>query len=65
MLATVLDRLWGGDETLVVVSTDLSHYHDHATAQALDRRTADAIVEGRPDDIGPADACGAVPCAGC
>jgi hypothetical protein len=64
VLAAVLDRLWGGDETLIVVSTDLSHYHDDRTAKALDRRTASAIVDGRYDDIADDDACGAAPVRG-
>jgi AmmeMemoRadiSam system protein B len=55
----VLDAVWGGDDTLVVVSTDLSHYHGHDRATALDRRTAAAVVVGRADRVGPADACGA------
>jgi AmmeMemoRadiSam system protein B len=59
-VADVLDRVWGGDETLVVVSTDLSHYHDHATATELDRRTAEAVVSRRPDRLGPGDACGVI-----
>ncbi len=45
---------------LVVVSTDLSHDHDAATARALDRRTADAVVARDPGPIGPGDACGRV-----
>jgi hypothetical protein len=60
-VAEVLDLLWGGAETLVVVSSDLSHYHDHATATALDRRTAAAIVARAVDAIGDDDACGAAP----
>lgn len=63
-VAEVLDRVWGGDETLVVVSTDLSHYEDHATATVLDRRTAAAIVARRPDRLGRYDACGVVPTQG-
>ena len=51
-------------ETLLVVSTDLSHYHDHASAQELDRATARAVEQGRPDDIGDRDACGAYPLRG-
>jgi AmmeMemoRadiSam system protein B len=43
---------------LVVVSTDLSHYHDAATARSLDRRTAEAVVARDPGAIGLADACG-------
>jgi AmmeMemoRadiSam system protein B len=56
-LADVLDTLWDGDGTRIVISTDLSHYHDHATAQALDRRTADAICRLSPPE--PEWACGA------
>ena len=63
-VAEVLEAVWGGDETLVVVSTDLSHYHDHQTATELDRRTAAAVVAGRPDRLGPYDACGVVPLQG-
>lgn len=62
--AEVLERIWGGAETLIVVSTDLSHYHDHDTATELDRRTAAAIVARRPDRLGPYDACGLVPVQG-
>jgi AmmeMemoRadiSam system protein B len=60
-VAEVLDRVWGGEATLVVVSTDLSHYHDHATATELDRRTAEAVVARRPDLLGRGDACGVIP----
>ena len=63
-VATVLDTVWGGPETLIVVSTDLSHYHDHGTAAVLDRRTADAITAGDPEAIRPTDACGAHPVRG-
>ena len=46
LVADALERCWGGEETGIVISTDLSHYHDHATASALDRDTAAAIVSG-------------------
>jgi AmmeMemoRadiSam system protein B len=42
-VAEVLRRLWGGPETLMVVSSDLSHYHDYETARRLDAATANAI----------------------
>ena len=58
VLADVLDALWGGDETRIVVSTDLSHYHDDATAKAIDRETADAIVT-RANGWNRERACGA------
>jgi MEMO1 family protein len=63
-VAGLLEALWGGPETVIVVSSDLSHYHDYETARERDRRTADAIVERRWDDIGPYDACGAYPVRG-
>jgi hypothetical protein len=63
-IADVLDELWGGPETIIVVSSDLSHYHDHATATARDRRTADAILAGRDDELTTDAACGAYPVRG-
>jgi AmmeMemoRadiSam system protein B len=54
----VLERLWGGPETVVVVSSDLSHYQDYETARRLDLETARAIEELEPERLGPEDACG-------
>ena len=56
----VIDVLWGGDETVILVSSDLSHYNDYETARRLDRQTAQAIEELRPEDLEPEDACGGV-----
>ena len=63
-VAAVLDSCWGGAETLVVISTDLSHYHRYEDAVGLDTRTAAAIVARRPDDVHDVDACGARPLRG-
>jgi MEMO1 family protein len=63
-VAAVLDELWGGPETLIVVSTDLSHYLDYDSCQRTDTRTADAIEHFAFDRIGPHDACGRVPTNG-
>ena len=63
-VAAVLDRLWGGPETLVVVSTDLSHYHDWDTATALDRATAARVLARDHARIDDRDACGAYPLRG-
>jgi len=63
-VAEVLERLWGGPETLIVISSDLSHYLDYATARATDRRTAEAICALRPEAIDTAGACGRHPIAG-
>ncbi len=63
-VADVLDQIWNDDTTLVVVSSDLSHYLAEPEARARDERTRRAIIEGRAADIGPYDACGCVPIAG-
>ena len=63
-VARVLERLWGGAETLVVVSTDLSHYHPYREAQQLDAATSRAIEQLRFESIGPEQACGCRPLGG-
>jgi len=63
-VAEVLCSVWGGDETLIVVSSDLSHYLDYTTAVQTDRHTAAAIEAMRLEDIGPGDACGCMPMRG-
>ena len=56
-VAEVLDSLWD-ERTLVVVSSDLSHYHDYETARRLDRATAEAIVGLLPQSLDSGSACG-------
>ena len=63
-VAETLARLWGGPETLIVVSSDLSHYHDYRTARRLDAATAQRIERGDWAGLGPGDACGRLPIAG-
>jgi AmmeMemoRadiSam system protein B len=63
-VAEVLELLWGGEETLVVVSSDLSHYHDYATAKRLDAATTRAIEALEPEALDFDDACGRVPIRG-
>lgn len=60
-VTSVLDAVWGGPETLIVISTDLSHYHEYDRAVRLDARTAAAIVAADPDAIDDDDACGSRP----
>ena len=60
----VLETLWDGPETLIVVSSDLSHYHDYETARTLDRATSRAIEALRPQDIEYDHACGRNPING-
>jgi AmmeMemoRadiSam system protein B len=63
-VAEVLRRLWGGPETAIVVSSDLSHYHDYDTARRLDAATAAAIEGGAWQSLGPEKACGFLAVAG-
>jgi len=63
-VAAIVDAAWGGDETLVVVSSDLSHYETYRDAAGHDRRTAAAILTRDCEAIGPYDACGAGPLRG-
>lgn len=60
----VLEQLWDGPETLIVISSDLSHYHDYATARAMDERTSRAIEQLHPEAIQYDDACGRIPVGG-
>jgi hypothetical protein len=60
-VAAVLARLWGGPETVIVVSSDLSHYHDYQTARRLDHETAETIEARRAGAVDFDQACGATP----
>jgi MEMO1 family protein len=62
-VADVLERVWGGDETLIVVSSDLSHYLPYALARQTDERTAQHILALDPH-IDHQQACGATPVNG-
>jgi AmmeMemoRadiSam system protein B/AmmeMemoRadiSam system protein A len=62
-VAEVMDRLWGGAETLFVISSDLSHYLGYEEARSVDRATVDAMLAGRTD-IDHHAACGATPVVG-
>ena len=62
-VAEVIDRLWGGAETLIVISSDLSHYHPYEEARAIDRGTTEAILD-YSTEIDHEQACGATPIAG-
>lgn len=55
--ALFLDQVWGGDETLIIVSSDLSHYHPYQEAFLLDRDTGDKILRFEIDIHGE-EACG-------
>ncbi|BFM14932.1 AmmeMemoRadiSam system protein B [Maricurvus nonylphenolicus] len=56
-VAEVLDMLWGGDETLIIISSDLSHYLEYSNAKSTDRRTTQAI-ESFDHHLNGEQACG-------
>jgi AmmeMemoRadiSam system protein B/AmmeMemoRadiSam system protein A len=62
-VAQVIKRLWGGPETLIVISTDLSHYHSYAQAREIDSATVQRIA-GFATDLHHEEACGATPLNG-
>jgi AmmeMemoRadiSam system protein B len=63
-VASLIDTLWGGDETLIVVSSDLSHYHDYETARQLDHRTAELVETLQLEELTSENACGCHPLRG-
>ncbi|MGZ5028392.1 MAG: AmmeMemoRadiSam system protein B, partial [Methylobacter sp.] len=63
-VSQVLEALWGGDETLIVISSDLSHYHDYATAQQMDKSTSQFIEQLQYEQLVSEYACGKVPVSG-
>lgn len=61
--ARLLDEAWGGEETFIVVSSDLSHDLPYDAARARDAATARAIL-GLEARLEPGEACGAAPING-
>lgn len=63
-VAEVLAKLWGGPETLIVISSDLSHYHDYLSAKRIDSATSEAIISLHADNVHAENACGYAPVNG-
>jgi len=63
-VAQLLSQLWGGDETLIVISTDLSHYHPYDEARQIDGDTVQKIGALQAGSFGPQQACGSRPVNG-
>ncbi len=61
---SVLEKLWGGTETLVVISSDLSHYLDYESAKKMDSETSHAIETLQPAALTYDSACGKTPVSG-
>jgi AmmeMemoRadiSam system protein B len=62
-VAAVLDALWGGPDTCIVISSDLSHYHEWSEAVRLDAEAA-AQIEALGPALSHDQACGATPVNG-
>lgn len=62
-VAEVLDVLWGGNETLIVISSDLSHFLPYQTAQIVDSQTVKTILDLQPA-LSHEQACGGTPVNG-
>ncbi|HEY6863948.1 MAG TPA: AmmeMemoRadiSam system protein B [Burkholderiales bacterium] len=62
-VAEVIERLWGGPETVIVISSDLSHYLPYDVARRVDGATLKSIL-GFQTGIAHDQACGATPIAG-
>lgn len=62
-VAEVLEAIWGGEETLIVISSDLSHYLPYAMAQSVDGKTVQDIVSMHTG-LNHEQACGATPING-
>jgi hypothetical protein len=59
LVDAAIEAVWGGAETVIIVSSDLSHYHSHDEARDHDAATARAILDGRGGLTGE-DACGCI-----
>jgi AmmeMemoRadiSam system protein B len=60
----VLERLWGGEETLIVISSDLSHYLDYDSARRMDKEATHAIETLNSEALSYHHACGRTPVSG-
>ena len=60
----LVNCLWGGGETLFVISSDLSHFHDYETASRMDAETSAAIARLDANGVGEGQACGRIPIQG-
>jgi hypothetical protein len=64
-VAAVLERLWGGPETLIVISSDLSHYLDYDSARASTRAPRRPSAPSMPRPSRPPRPAAGIPSPGC
>ncbi len=62
-VAAALRLLWGGPETLIIISSDLSHFHPYELARCIDEQTVERILD-KTADLTPEQACGGTPVNG-
>ena len=62
-ISELLDLLWGGDETVIIISSDLSHFHNYESARRMDMETVETILN-KSALITHEQACGATPING-
>ena len=62
-VAQLLDMLWGGDETLILISSDLSHFQSYKEAMSSDQATT-RLIEQKQDTLVGEQACGCHPLNG-
>ncbi len=63
-VANVIEHLWGGNECLIVISSDLSHFHNYEKAIGLDAQTAETIEAFKGNELPEQSACGRIPISG-
>lgn len=63
-VADLLEAVWGGPETLIVISSDLSHYLPYDEARRVDQETVESILELQVEAMEGERACGAFPLSG-
>ena len=64
LIEELLELFYGQDDTLIVISSDLSHFHDYQTAQRLDKQTSRLIEQLEYQLLDYDSACGRVPVSG-
>lgn len=64
VLSYFSNNISGDKNTLIVISTDLSHFESYEMASSHDRKTSQAIEELKYENINSGDACGRNPLNG-
>jgi len=60
----LLEMFWGQQDCLIVISSDLSHFHDYQTAKELDKKTSEIFEKLQYEKLNGHSACGCVPVSG-